>query len=115
MPARILGEMEHASVAVSSLAETLEISPSSRAKVGGKAKFELTRLVESEMTILSDSSKEELDSSERLDLLLVPPALGDEIRDGTVEDVDGSWRDVDVLENCFRGEEVSDKEEEVSR
>lgn len=59
------------------------------------------------MPILSDSSKEELDSSERLDLLLVPPALGDEIGDGTVEDVDGGWRDVDVLEDCLK--EGSDK------
>lgn len=51
------------------------------------------------MSVLSDASEKELDSTERLDLLLVPSAFGDEIRDGSVEDVDGRRGDVDVLED----------------
>ena len=60
----------------------------------------LTRLVESKMSILPDPSEEQLDSTKRLDLLLVSPALRDQIGYGSVQDVDRGWRDVDVLEDC---------------
>jgi len=57
-----------------------------------------TGLVESDVTVFTNTSEEEVDSTCVFDLLLVWVAFADEILYGSVEDVDlGGW-DVDVRE-----------------